>query len=87
MVDQLDFVLVLVLIGVSLGHFEEDADVGVLSDAVASWINFEAPFDTVDNIRVGVCDTLMRQQGLFHLICERLVLGYNLLAELDEKIT
>lgn len=87
MIDELDFVLILVFIRVSFGHFEENADMGVLGDSVASWINFKAPFDTVDNIRVGVCDTLMRQQGLFHLICERLVLGYNLLAELDEKIT
>jgi hypothetical protein len=52
MVDELNFVLVLVFIGVSLGHFKEDADMGVLGDAVASWVNFEAPFNTVDNVRI-----------------------------------
>ncbi len=60
MVDEFDLVLVLVFIGVGFRHFEEDADVCVFGDAVAARVDFEAPLDAVDDVGVGVGDSLVR---------------------------
>ncbi len=80
MVNQLNLILIFVFVGVSLGHFQEDTYMAVLSDSIASGIYFQPPLDTVDDVRVGVSDALMCEEVLLHLVSESLVFRNNLLS-------
>ncbi len=50
MINQLNLILILILIGVRLRHFQKHTDMGVLGDTIAPRIDLEAPLDAIDDI-------------------------------------